>query len=202
MRSFTDFAGRFVIRSLAVDCTIGLKSGRRTRLGSRGATAGFTLLELILVIVILGTLSATALPKFINLSAETHQLVVRQTAASFRTAVLLAHSKWLVSGTNGTVTNLSGFGDGNVDFSATGWPTDTAGRTNLNTDELASECINVWRAMFQNPPSIVARLGTATPSEWCVDADPNFCIFFYRKNGNDNCNGADEIGRASCRERV
>ncbi|MEE9327087.1 MAG: type II secretion system protein, partial [Cocleimonas sp.] len=33
---------------------------------------GFTLIELVMVIVILGILSATALPKFVNLSGEAH----------------------------------------------------------------------------------------------------------------------------------
>ncbi|MBA6352303.1 type II secretion system protein [Colwellia sp. BRX9-1] len=59
--------------------------------------AGFTLIELVIVIVILGILAATAAPKFIDLTGDAKESVMRGVQGSLNSAIDLAHSKALVT---------------------------------------------------------------------------------------------------------
>jgi MSHA pilin protein MshA len=59
--------------------------------------AGFTLIELVVVIVILGILAATAAPKFIDLTGDAKKSVMEGVQGSLNSAIDLAHSKALVS---------------------------------------------------------------------------------------------------------
>lgn len=60
--------------------------------------AGFTLIELVVVIVILGILAATAAPRFINLAGDARQSVMEGVNGSIQSAISLAHSKALIDG--------------------------------------------------------------------------------------------------------
>lgn len=54
---------------------------------------GFTLIELVVVIIILGILAVTAAPKFINVSKEARIATLNGLAGTIRSSVQLIHAK-------------------------------------------------------------------------------------------------------------
>ncbi len=61
-------------------------------------SAGFTLIELIIVIVILGILAVTAAPKFMNMQGDARKSVLNGMSASIKTAANLVYSKAIIAG--------------------------------------------------------------------------------------------------------
>jgi len=67
------------------------------KMTTRNGQAGFTLIELIMVIVILGILSAFALPRFADLGGEARAASIQAAAGSMRSAANIAHAQALAA---------------------------------------------------------------------------------------------------------
>ena len=134
-----------------------MKAQINRNLNINQSNQGFTLVELVVVILILGILAATALPKFMNVNAQAHTAAVAGASGGFGAGVALARAQWIANGSSTTVIdNIVGFGDGTVDVSTLGWPADTAGANVVST---TTHCENIWNGVMQNPPTATAAVG-------------------------------------------
>lgn len=74
---------------------------------------GFTIIELVVVILLLGILAATALPRFLDVTDEAHEAVVDGLQGGIQTGVALFRAAWVAKG-QPTAAAVDGFGANNL----------------------------------------------------------------------------------------
>ncbi|GIU13868.1 MULTISPECIES: type II secretion system protein [unclassified Shewanella] len=114
---------------------------------------GFSLIELVIVIVILGLLAATAIPRFLNVTDDAEDASVDGVAGGLSTAVSFVRSQWEVDGRRNNTVLL----DGTTVALDTrfGYPTGQSNTDAKDMDEVS--CQEVFDLVLQNAPrSVVA----------------------------------------------
>ncbi|MCH1930248.1 prepilin-type N-terminal cleavage/methylation domain-containing protein [Shewanella sp. A25] len=125
---------------------------------------GFSLIELVIVIVILGLLAATAIPRFLNVTDDAEDASVDGVAGGLSTAVSFVRSQWEVDGRQNSTVVLDG-SSVSLD-SRFGFPTGTSG-----TDATAMSdagCQQVFDTILQNAPRNVIYTEDARNQRYTV----------------------------------
>lgn len=162
----------------------------------RANESGFTLIELVTVIVILGILAALALPRFARVTEQAHTAAIEGASGGLAAGVTLARAQWVANGHTGAVRDLAGFGRGQVDVGNQGWPTDAGSLGGEISPAMTPQrCINVWEGVMQGAsPPVATTAGREVDYVASVVEDSD-----EPGAGNDNCQfiyQLDDSGRA------
>jgi MSHA pilin protein MshB len=154
---------------------------------SRSGQQGFTIIELVVVILLLGILTATALPRFMDVSDEAHGAIVDGVRGGLLTGDALFHAEWMARGEQ-SGTALTSF---NSNFP------NSAGYSvglDADTDQVLSdsvECQEIFIGLLQTGRPVVAESGVGTSGaivqtyiDTAVSASADFMAHF---TGSTTC---------------
>ena len=146
----------------------------------RNKNTGFTIVELVVVIILLGILAATALPRFMDVDEDAHRAVVEGVTGSLQTAVSLYHAQWIAGGQPAVDTQINAFN--NLRTTVEGYPYGLA--SNSGAAGASADCLAVFQGLLQaGAPSIEAAADTASvvggASDFAAVISGTNCEYYY-----------------------
>ncbi|GAA0790506.1 MULTISPECIES: prepilin-type N-terminal cleavage/methylation domain-containing protein [Pseudomonadati] len=125
---------------------------------------GFSLIELVIVIVILGLLAATAIPRFLNVTDDAENASVDGVSGGLATAVGFVRAQWEVDGRRNTSVILDGT---SVSLDTRfGFPTGVSNTDVTSMTDLT--CQEVFNSVLQSAPRNVLYTQDARNQRYTV----------------------------------
>lgn len=155
---------------------------------------GFTLIELVVVVVLIGVLAAVALPRFVNFSSKAATAVVESTGGAFSAGVNMARLQWEMSQRSKDFIDIDGNGVADTRFNEQGFPVAISadGKTQLSEIKDGGvsgndTCTQIMKNLVKiTGLSIIAAdaKGDCDTGDFCVRVeDEKSCIYEYRSTG-------------------
>lgn len=122
------------------------------------ASKGFTLIELVIVIIVLGILAVIATAKYVDLKRDAEIARVKGVAAAFEQSLTFSHTKWQLVAGSGALNDLPDFAGGKLDMNSHGYPLGIDKNNPMgqpkNIGKGEQGCVDLWNTLQQDPPSV------------------------------------------------
>lgn len=145
--------------------------------------SGFTIIELVVVIILLGILAATALPRFMDVTDEAHDSVVTGVSGGLQTGMSLYHAQWVAEGQPAASVQMTDFGS--LRTTPEGYPYGTVDNSGTVDDVVNdADCSAIFTNVLQSgAPSISAVADAAgvvgAATDFAAHEDSDDCLYYY-----------------------
>ena len=168
--------------------------------------SGFSLVELVIVIVVLGLLAVAALPRFLDVTDQAKQASIEGVAGGYATAVLSARAQWEaevrpnLDATNTNYVNYDGdyfwlTSAADTDY-RDGYPTSFIGSDEPTTGTAPKTvtqvaCRDLMDNMLQNPPKvgISSQVSGDSTYKYLAETNGSTVCKYTQLEGNNSGSG-------------
>lgn len=158
--------------------------------------SGFTLIELVMVIAILGILAVMTMPRFFTISESAQISLLRGVSGGYAESIGTARAKLLAMGLKGPAEDVQIYGggaEGYLDFNSYGWPSQhwMGGMEPDPSLDNVNDCMSVFETILMGNITVAVDLSKkfkavylgAGQCQYFLSANVNLSFFYNSRTG-------------------